>query len=819
MIRRVSNCNFTKQRMTVKQRTNKLIAATIFIIVSLSVYATTADEVDPDFTQGGKTDGSHDWTLGPTGARGWMHAWKNTADARQILITEVAKGSPAEGILKVDDVILGVGDKPFNSDARIAFARAITQAEQETAQGRLNLIRWRTGKTEQVSIKLPVMGTYSATAPYACQKSARIFKLGCETIAKRGFNNVSIPNSINALALLASGEPKYRPLLSKYAQLVADYQVGPFATWHYGYAVTFLAEYVLTTGDKSVFPGLKRLALESARGQSLVGTWGHRFALPDGRVGGYGCMNSPGIPLTISMVLAREAGVRDPDLDLAINRSAGFLRWYVNKGAVPYGDHHPWPGHEDNGKCSMAAVLFDLLGDSEAAAFFTKMSIAAYDERERGHTGNFFNILWAMPAVSRGGSLATGAYWTEQAWYYDLARGWDSSFRYQGSPVGEEEHNKYTHWDNTGTYLLAYALPLKSLYITGKKSSTVPTLDSFETKEIIEAGRDYFSTRSRLSGRDIDRYRYEHRSNEILLDGLASWSPAVRKRSAQELGRREGDFLPILLRMLKSNNQNARYGAVEALGNLDSNSEVLTRVSVLTETLAADDLWLRILAADALATMGEPARIAVPAMLERYAKWDAAMDPRGMEQRYLSFALFNRRGGLIGRSLEGVDRELLLQAVRIGLQNEDGRARGSFTSVYQNLAFDEIKPLLPAIHQAIVEKAPSGIMFASEIRMSGLELFAKHRINEGIELLVDYAPNQKAHGSEKRIVQVMEMLKSYGAHAKRVIPQLKAAAVHFDNGEENYPLQLSQGKAKLVRETIREIEAATDKPVLISITQ
>ena len=31
---------------------------------------------NPDFTQGGKTDGSHDWTLGATGARGWIYAWK-----------------------------------------------------------------------------------------------------------------------------------------------------------------------------------------------------------------------------------------------------------------------------------------------------------------------------------------------------------------------------------------------------------------------------------------------------------------------------------------------------------------------------------------------------------------------------------------------------------------------------------------------------------------------------------------------------------------------------------------------------------------------
>jgi len=752
--------------MIVKQSVVVPLAAVVLVSFCAAPSPAGPPAKIPDFTQGGKTDGSHDWTLGPTGARGWIHAWKHTADARQILITEVAKGSPAEDVLEVDDVILGVGHKPFSDDARIQFARAVMRAEQEESLGVLRLVRWRAGKTANVEIKIPVMGTYSATAPYGCRKSARIFHRGCESIAQRGLENVSIPNSINALALLAGGKPEYRSMLSSYARMVADYRVKAMATWHYGYAIMFLAEYVIATRDDSVMPGLKRLALESAHGQSIVGTWGHGFALPDGRVGGYGCMNSPGIPLTISMVLAREAGVKDPKLDLAITRAAGFLRWYVNKGAIPYGDHRPWPGHEDNGKCSMAAVLFDLLGDREAATFFAKMSTAAYDERERGHTGNFFNILWAMPGVSRCGPLATAAYWREQAWYYDLARGWDGSFRYQGSPVGEEEHRKYTHWDNTGTYLLAYALPMKSLYLTGRKPSSVPALKTPEVDEVIAAGRGYFPTKER------DGFRYQDRSGEELLGGLSSWSPAVRKRSAQGLGRRDGDFMPALLELLASSDRDSLYGAVEALGNLGQKNDVAARVSALSEALRADDLWLRILAAEALAEIGEPAKVAVPQMLGRLAKMDPENDPRGMEQRYLCFSLFNRRGGLIGRSLEGIDRELLIKAVRVGLQNEDGRARGSLGTVYENLTYDEIKPLLPAIHQAIVEPAPSGIMFASGIRLSGVALLAKHRIREGMPLCIQIMEIDK-WGKKNRIIQCLKALQTYGAAAKAVLPQLR----------------------------------------------
>jgi len=188
-----------------------------------------------------------------------------------------------------------------------------------------------------------------------------------------------------------------------------------------------------------------------------------------------------------------------------------------------------------------------------------------------------------------------------------------------------------------------------------------------------------------------------------------------------------------------------------------------------------------------------------------------------MEQRYLSFALFDRRGGLIGRSLEGVDRELLMKAVRAGLLNEDGRARGSFGSVYQNLTFEELQPLLPAIHRAIVEPSPSGIMFADGIRMSGLQLLVKYRISEGIELLVDYSRNQKPHASEKRIVKIMEMLKTYGAHGQRVVPRLEAVATYFEEEEEDFPRHLSLGKAKVVRETIAAIEALTDEPRLFHL--
>jgi len=762
----------------------------------------------PDFTQGGKIpdgtlDLTHDWTLGATGARGWVYGSKGqTVEARQILVTQVAKGSPADGILNSGDVILGVGGRAFDDDARIELAKAITAAEQASAGGLLKLQRWHAGKTENVALKLQVLGSYSNTAPYECPKSARIFELGCRAIARKGFGGVSIPNDLNALALLASGKDEYRPMLADYAKKVAAFRAEQYATWHYGYANMFLAEYVLATHDVSVLDGVKRLALESAGGQSGVGTWGHKFARPDGNLNGYGCMNQPGLSLTLSMVLARQAGVDDPALGRAITKAASFLRRYVNKGGIPYGDHGPWVSHEDNGKCSSAAVLFDLLDDREASSFFSRMGTAAYDEREKGHTGNFFNVLWAMPGVSRCGPLATGAYMKEQAWYYDLARGWDGSFEYQGEPAGEQEHGKYTHWDCTGAYLLAYALPLKSLYLTGKKPGSVAALNAREVDEVIAAGRDYFPVN--------DKNGYDARTIEELLAGLSSWSPAVRHRSAQALGRHQGDFVPTLTRMLAGTDRDTRYGACEALGCLGTQADAAA--PQLRALLQQSDPWLQGLACKALMNVGTAERnTSVNDLLAMMARPNP-VDPRRLAQRDACVALFARSPGvhdgpqsILADSLEGVDRQLLYPAVQSALENEDSIVRSSIgKGIYDKLTDRDLAKLLPDIVKATEKLAPSDEMFGDGVRLAGLDLLARLHIREGMPLCVSVMELDR-WGSGKRVPGCMSALRKYGAQAKEVLPQLKAMSRDADGGNKD------------IVKLIADIEASTDAPPLVSL--
>lgn len=768
----------------------------------------------PDFTKGDAipAKAEHDWNLGPTGLRGWMFCDQMvTTDARQIAITKVENGSPAEGILMVGDVLLGVDGQPFSYDPRTEFGKAVTTAESAAGGGRLAITLWRAGKVEEVVVRLPVLGTYSSTAPYDCPKSKRVLDQGCralaEKMAKSSREEDPIVRSLNALALLASGDSAYLPLVKQEAQWAADYSSRSMQTWHYGYVTLLLAEYVLATGDRSVMPGLRRLALEAANGQSAVGSWGHGFAKPDGRLGGYGMMNSPGVPLTISLVLAREAGVKEPEVARAIDLSARLLRFYIGKGAIPYGDHHPWiENHEDNGKCGMTAVLFNLLGEVKGAEFFSRMSVASHGpERDTGHTGNFFNILWAMPGVALSGRHATGAWMQEfGAWYFDLARRWDGTFIHQGPP--EPDHDSYGGWDSTGGYLLAYAMPLKKIYLTGKRPGVTPQLDAVAAQELIRDGRGW-DNKDRHSA-------YDKLSAEQLLERLGSWSPVVRERAAMALGRRKEVSLPPLVKMLESPALYSRYGACQALIALRARG--VLALEPLRKALEDQDLWLRIKAAEALASIGAPTLQTAPQLLELLAQVNPQSDPRGMQQRYLSFALFDG-GGMLSRSLKGVDREALYEAVRAGLKNQDGRARGSIGSVYRNLSAEEIKPLLPAIYQAIIEPAPSGEMFADSIRVEGLRLLAKHHIEEGISACVKYTRGQNPWASEHRTPELMEILLSYGTHAKSVIPELTQIAHYFEKEEKDFPKNLMLLKAKCVRETIRAIEASKDTPGLIRI--
>jgi len=767
----------------------------------------------PDFTKGDDIPAKapHDWNLGPTGLRGWMFCDRLvTTDARQIAITSVEAESPADGVLAVGDVLLGAAGRPFSTDPRTELGRAITAAETEAGGGRLVLTRWRDGTQEEVVVHLPVLGTFSPTAPFDCPKSSRILERGLAALEAHMAapdyvrQTDGIPRCLNALALLAGGDATHVPLVAREARWAAEFTTTGFSTWYYGYVMMLLSEYVTATGDESVLPGLRRLALEASRGQSGVGSWGHKFALPDGRLSGYGMMNAPGLPLTIGLVMARDCGVQDPEVSQAIDRSARLIRFYVGKGAVPYGDHPAWTEtHEDNGKCGMAAILFQRLGETNAADYFTRMALASHgNERDCGHTGNFFNMTWSLPAIAQAGPQATGA-WMEEfgGWYHDLARHWTGRFPHQGPP--EPRNDSYADWDCTGAYLLGYALPLRKIMLTGRQAGVVPVLTATAARSIVADGRGW-TNKDRTTA-------YSGLSDAELVERLGSWSPIVRERAAAAIAARKPAPLNAVIELLDSPSLDERIGACHALEKL--RGAAAPAVPRLRRLLQDPDLWLRVKAADALAASGKEGLQALPELLARIAAPPAADDPRAMEQRYVCSAVFGRMLA-DAKTLEGVDRDELRAAIVEGLRNQDGHARSIVSGIYTRLSYDEIEPLLPAIREAIEIPAPSGEMFADGVRLNGLTVLAAHHVEEGITACADYVRSQNPWASQDRIHDILKILLRYGVHARAAIPSLRESADYFENREPDFPKQLSRHKAAAVREAIAAIEASTDNPKL-----
>lgn len=754
-----------------------------------------------------------------------MYSNKHSDLARQIAITEVENGSPASGKINTADVIIGIGNTNFSSDARIALAQAIQSAEAGNNNGILTLKVWRNGTTFTRDIPLEIIGAYSATAPFNCPKSNHIFQKGCEKIFQEGLTHPHTPNSYNALCLLASGKQQYMPAIAAYASTVSNYVSTGNQTWNYAQAIIFLSEYKLATNDQSVLPGLTRMALEVARGQSDGGTWGHGFANKFGMPSGYGTLNMAGTQAALALAISKAAGVNHPEVDTAIDKSSDFFSKYYKRGSVTYGDHVPWTDHSTNGKTAATAMFFDILQDSKHTEFFAKMTAAGYQEIDITYSTNYFRHLWSMMAQSRCGTEMTIACWKKQSWYLDLARKWDGTFDYQpGAKETAEYFTQTTHWSNTGSFLLSYAIPLKSLYITGKIPSSFPPLNSTEVADVIRAGQGYFDNVISDPG------HYSKRSDQELLNNLSSWSPILHLRSANELKRRSANVYPQILNLLNSPDEDTKLGAIVAASKVNgSNAQKQQAIAKFRTFLTDPSLPVRATAITGLKEIGSLAKVAVSDLIARLRiPSDPAIDPMGIEHRAISDALFSRNWGqaqgLITRRdamLNDVDRTELWEAIQIGIKTTHGFTRAHYQHMFNELSLNELGPVHGVIKEGITNTAQTGVVGVSTYKLAGIKMLTDNLVDDGMDLIVDYARFQRKHGSEKRLPQVMDDLKKYGIHAKRLIPQLEALADYFFNEEhleEEFPHKpLSHGKAAYVRETIEFIKNTTLNPPLLTL--
>ena len=819
------------------------------ILLSVSVQA-----APPDLTAAGviaTIDRSATYNLGPTGLRGWIYVDPNggnigpdgliTDPSRQILVTVAS--APGNAVLAVDDVILGAmagssGTVPlFTSDCRKAFGTAIGDAEKIGA-GSLRVKRWRAGVIDDVNIPMSILGTYAATAPYSCPKSAQILAnartaLVNQLLADPNFLSYGWVGAINGLALLAAvvpGDPNYVTVqgrLQTFARSMAA--TGPqrwgLDIWDWGYNNLFLSEYYLSTGDATVLSGISQYCVTLAQSQSMYGTFGHNPAMPrpdgSGRLSviGYGPVNQAGLPANLALAIGKNALVAggqaiDPQIDAAIQHGSDFFAWYVNKGSIPYGEHIPGAAnHAANGKDALCAVLFGVQANRlTETEYFTRMTTAGFSGREYGHTGQGFSYLWGAMGANMGGSLAVAEYLKPIRWHLDLERRTDGSFIYDGAEQygsGSTANgtylgsSSYNGMNATACYILTYALPLQQLYITGKNANPANTLDSTKVANAIAAA---------TARQDCPGF-----TDAQLIADLSEFDPVLRYYAAIELATRtlNSTELTTLRNMISGSNTNGRLGACQTLGLLQDATALPMITQRLDKTIEPDS-WVRATAASALRSYtSATASTQRDPMLTAFAAnatdpdvivWN---DPLQASNSCLSFALFGDAvygGNDISTYTINASKSLLYPAVKAGLLQPDSYPRAGVSDFcFANLTLADVQTMPLEFINNIQYECQADRMWSADSRARAIMTLGKYHLAEGIPLglAMLVVPANFGYGASDYLIPALNVLAGFGDAARWTLPTLRSYLTTWD--------PLSSEYATLVT-TIATINAAISSP-------
>lgn len=790
----------------------RLAALVVLIVPGLAVAEATPADAVPDLTRSLDFERKGEFHLGPTGAKGWMHTNKKfmTTGARQILVTGILPGSPAEGKLRPGDVILGLAGAEFSSDARRALGHAINRAEREENEGRLDLLRWRPdenesprqGTTSTVTLTLPVMGSYSATSPWDCPKSERILKQALDhLLAQKDFGRFGV----NALALLATGEPqlirKVRDYLHQQDWAGPGFKIGVekggMVSWACGYRNLLLTEYFLLTGDEHVLPAIREHALKTAMGQSHGGTWGHGFAWTSindgqlhGKLPGYGALNQAGLPCYLSLLLAKKCGVEHPEIEAAITRASDFFSEFIGHGSICYGYHRPSleihasgrNGLSGNGKNALAALAFQVEGHDEGRRFFSRLTASLSNTCEYGHSGNSYSYFWDPFGANVGGPHLVTAFLKELQWYYALTRLPDGSFVNQ--PLGG--HYGGTFLDPTAAQVLIATLPRRILHLTGKDQKEDTWLDQEEVEITLRSGRWRLADREAMSPED-------------LLADLGDWSPIAREWAALTLATKEGDFTTRLRQLLQSRDPHERAGACAAVGHWGERAAGL--LPDLAAALADEDDRVAIAAGYALARLGEQARAALPDLMRALVLTpdQGSLNPR---QQALGYAFGHVRArtaplyfeGLLARTadqgnpLAGLDRPLLYATLETLLNNPNGRVRGCGAYAFRYFDRRDVAHMAQEIYDAVTIPTMSHMMFADAPRAEALDLLARFNLQEGIPLALETF-DFGSWGAYARFPARFRTLRAYGGSARPWLPQLREMRSRWKQGKHREDLE------------------------------
>lgn len=694
--------------------------------------------------------------LGPTGIMG-------TVTKTTLVVDSAQSGSPADGKLAKGDEIIGVGAVKF-TDVKGDMVAAIDVAESEAAGGKMALML-KGGRT--VDITLPVLGSYSATAPWNCPKTDKIVAMTAESILKSlGEKRKKEEGSRlhpELLGLMATGEKKYIDAVARTIQeekwahpdpaevdtLVSGEDEQLYLTWYWGYNLITLAEYHLLTGDKSVLPAIRIYALGLARGQDAGGLYGHRFISPArfNRLPGYAQMNQPSLSCFMGMIMAKKCVIDDPVLDQAIATTNAYVESHVGKGCFPYGVHGPnSTGFNNNGTSGSAALCLQLLGNTEGAKYFSRITATTYDGLEEGHASTFFNPLWTPLGANLCGPEVSQQFFRKSLWYHNLRRNYDGSW----SPDWKEGPHE-------GVALLAYCLPRKALIITGREADEAIWAKGEDATDVVMLSKIDYKSKT---------------GEELMAMAMAHPLPQVRRAAVGHLGEHRDALEPLWDKYLKGGTPEQKELAIGQYGWWIPVEKRLPQLEVIGAVLRdpAMPVNVRMDAAGSLAYMGEPARKYYPEIVKLLAE-DKPDDPFQLGDMGIGKCLnvlcptpFS--SGLVP------DKELHYQAALKLVRHKRQHARAEGLGMLKGIPLEDFHLVADDVLHVIADNDPTYHSYHNPAGpiAAAIDILAELNIREGLDYALLIGSNPSGKGSF-RAKATWEALAAYGANAKDALKQ------------------------------------------------
>jgi hypothetical protein len=383
-------------------------------------------------------------------------------------IKNIEEGSPAEasGKFKKGQIIETInGQKLADIDPRMQLAQILGKAEATDGVLKFAI----KGLSEPVTVKVPILGSYSPTWPLKCAKSDKIVRQVADYLSKpKAYRGIA---DIGIIFLLSTGDEKDLAVVRKWARSAAN-RPHTYA-WYIGFGGVPLCEYYLRTGDKEVLPGIQKWVDNAVKGQYLDG-WAGRGGVCSVTYGN-GHLNAGGTAVVTFLLLAKECGVDVPEHAL-MGALVHFYR-YAGRGGNPYGDGRTEVGFVDNGKngnlaFAMAAAA-SLTPEGEESVYAGARDACAMTSfytttfMLHGHTGGGIGEIWRSSAMGLLYDKKPKQYrefMDNRKWHYELSRRFDGSFGILGG--GGYDNVKWGM-----AYPMAYTIPRKTLRITGAPPS------------------------------------------------------------------------------------------------------------------------------------------------------------------------------------------------------------------------------------------------------------------------------------------------------------------------------------------------------------